>query len=100
MVFDILEKSGEIIMSNPSVNDLEEENFEYTFSVILVTKEEPEALAAKINKVSQISHVRTTELSIAKNTQIDETTQVEATSQKKTYQLHTSNHPIQRLQNQ
>src|SRR5699024_4416835 len=75
MVFDILEKSGEIIKSNPSVYDLEEENFEYTFSVILVTKEEPEAIEAKINKVSEISHVKTTELSFDKNTQIDETTQ-------------------------
>ena len=95
MVFDILEKSGEIIKSNPSVNDLEEENFEYTFSVILVTKEEPEAIEAKINKVSEISHVKTTELSFDKNTQIDETTQVEETSQKKTSKTE-SQKPIEK----
>lgn len=77
MVFDILEKAGEVIKSNPPVNDLEEENFEHTFSVILVTKEEQEAIEAKINKVSEISNVQITELSLEAQKQEIETVQEE-----------------------
>ena len=38
MVFELLEKHGEVVYSNPTVNDLEEENFDNSFTVLFVTK--------------------------------------------------------------
>jgi two-component system, chemotaxis family, sensor kinase CheA len=54
MVFEILEKSGEIIKSNPPVDELEEEQFDSAFTVTLVTKEPKEEIQAKVMKVSEI----------------------------------------------
>ncbi|UFU01045.1 chemotaxis protein CheA [Radiobacillus kanasensis] len=57
MVFEILEQEGEVIKSNPLVQDLEEENFEQNFSVLLVTKTEAEVLRQKVLKVSEVEEV-------------------------------------------
>lgn len=65
MVFDVLEKLGEVIKSEPSVNDLEEENFENTFSVIFVSKQGEEEIKDKIKKVSEIDQVRIRHFSIS-----------------------------------
>ncbi|WP_053219649.1 chemotaxis protein CheA [Virgibacillus senegalensis] len=57
MVFEILEQSGEVIKSLPTVQDLEDEKFEQFFSVLLVTKESPDELEKKVMKVSEIETV-------------------------------------------
>lgn len=57
MVFEILEQIGEVIKANPSVEDLEEERFDYEFSVVLVTKENAEDIEKRIMKVSEIENV-------------------------------------------
>ncbi|HHW38901.1 MAG TPA: chemotaxis protein CheA [Bacillales bacterium] len=57
MVFEILEQVGEVIKANPSVEDLEEERFDYEFSVVLVTKENAEDIEKRIMKVSEIESV-------------------------------------------
>ena len=57
MVFEILEKSGEIIKSEPKVEQLENEDFNETFTVALITKEDADALKAKVMKVSEIESV-------------------------------------------
>ena len=57
MVFEILEKSGEIIKSEPKVERLENEDFDETFTVALITKEDAEVLKAKVMKVSEIEKV-------------------------------------------
>lgn len=64
MVFEILEKIGEVIKSSPTVPDLEEEKFDYSFSVVLVTKDSAEDVSAKINKVSEIETVEVKELEV------------------------------------
>lgn len=35
IVFNTLEKYGDILKSNPSVEDIEDENFEFKFSILL-----------------------------------------------------------------
>ena len=60
MVFEILEKSGEIIKSVPKVEQLENEDFDETFTVALITKEDADALKAKVMKVSEIENVTVT----------------------------------------
>lgn len=57
MVFQILEQIGEVIKSQPTVSELEDENFEYDFTVILVTNEPVEDVEKKILKVSEIAKV-------------------------------------------
>ncbi|MCP3739114.1 chemotaxis protein CheW [Rossellomorea sp. BNER] len=57
MVFEVLEKCGEVIKSIPSVDQLEEEQFDQEFVVTLVTKEEITDIKKKILKVSEVEKV-------------------------------------------
>src|SRR5699024_514361 len=57
MVFEVLEQMGEVIKSVPTVQELEEENFDLVFHVLLVTKDEPETVQQKVLKVSEIEKV-------------------------------------------
>lgn len=67
MVFEIFEQIGEVIKSTPSVTELENENFGYKFTVILVTKDMADAVEQKIMKVSEIEKVTVSELEISQN---------------------------------
>lgn len=64
MVFELLEKHGEVVYSNPTVSDLEEENFDNSFTVIFVTKHPADEIEAKIKKVSEIDVVKVTPFSV------------------------------------
>lgn len=57
MVFEVLEQLGEVIKSEPTVNELEEEQFDDTFTVLLVSKQPKEEIENKIKKVSEIEKV-------------------------------------------
>ncbi|MDQ0175801.1 chemotaxis protein CheA [Bacillus chungangensis] len=57
MVFEVLEKCGEVIKSVPSVEQLEEEQFDQHFTVTIVTKEPKEDIEKKVMKVSEIESV-------------------------------------------
>ncbi|MGE8034242.1 chemotaxis protein CheW [Lysinibacillus sp. NPDC093692] len=57
MVFEILEKDGEVIKSSPSVEKLEDEQFDQQFYVAFVTKESAEDMQKKIMKVSEVDEV-------------------------------------------
>ncbi|MGG3495377.1 chemotaxis protein CheA [Peribacillus simplex] len=57
MVFEVLEKSGEIIKSHPPVEVLEEEQFDQQFTVTMISKESSEEIKKKIMKVSEVGHV-------------------------------------------
>ncbi|WP_342509503.1 chemotaxis protein CheA [Sporosarcina sp. FSL K6-2383] len=57
MVFGILEKVGEIIKSEPKVEQLENEEFAETFTVALITKESADVLREKVMKVSEVEAV-------------------------------------------
>ncbi|MHA6258729.1 chemotaxis protein CheW [Sporosarcina sp. CAU 1771] len=57
MVFEILEKAGDIIKSVPNVEKLENEDFDEQFSVVLISEESAEDIHAKVMKVSEIDLV-------------------------------------------
>ncbi|MCL1700312.1 chemotaxis protein CheA [Lysinibacillus sp. Bpr_S20] len=57
MVFEILEKDGDVIKSSPSVEKLEDEQFDQQFFVAFVTKESAEDMQKKIMKVSEVEEV-------------------------------------------
>src|SRR5699024_6821092 len=64
MVFDLLEKYGEVIFSNPPVSDLEEENFDYSFKLIYISEENKDDIRSKVLKVSEITAVNMREFSV------------------------------------
>lgn len=64
MVFEVLEKSGEVIKATPSVEQLEEEQFDQDFSVTIVTKETPEDIRQKLLKVSEVERIEVLPLSM------------------------------------
>ncbi|WP_026585514.1 chemotaxis protein CheA [Bacillus sp. J33] len=64
MVFEILEKIGEVIKSTPSVEQLEEEQFDQEFSVTIVTQEPKEDVQQKLLKVSEVQRAEVVPLVI------------------------------------
>lgn len=93
MVFELLEKAGEILKSTPNVEMLEEENFNEIFVVTYITKEEKEHIENKILKVSEITSVEIKDYSLDHNAskEIDSTlkevaTTLQATEEKKVKQ--------------
>ena len=57
LVYKTLEELGEIIVSVPSAQDIEDEKFEYEFSLIMVSKESAEKAIAAAKSVSEIQDV-------------------------------------------
>lgn len=57
LVFKALEELGEVIKSNPSAQDIEDEKFEFEFCVIFVTQEALEKVQAAVENVSEIKNV-------------------------------------------
>ena len=62
MVFEILEKNGDVIKSSPTVDKLEEEQFDSRFYVAYISKETAEDLQKKLLKVSEVEKVEVTEM--------------------------------------
>ena len=60
MVFEILEKNGDIIKSSPSVDQLEEEQFDSEFNIAYITKLEAQDLQKMLLNVSEVSGVTVT----------------------------------------
>ena len=57
IVFNTLETLGEIIHSNPSVEDIEDEKFDLDFSLIFVSKVSKDKLSLELNNISEIENV-------------------------------------------
>jgi two-component system chemotaxis sensor kinase CheA len=82
MVFEIFEKIGEVVKSTPSVEQLEDEQFDHEFTVTLVSKEPQEDIQKKIMKVSEVDKVEVHSLSLSdvRKNQEDKTDTVEVTA--------------------
>ncbi|QST01604.1 chemotaxis protein CheA [Pontibacillus sp. ALD_SL1] len=57
MVFEVLEQIGEVAQSAPTVDQLEEENFDLQFKVLLLSTHDEEDIQARILKVSEVDSV-------------------------------------------
>ncbi|MHA6484379.1 chemotaxis protein CheA [Paenibacillus sp. strain BS8-2] len=62
MVFDLLERNGEIIKSDPAVQDLEQEKFDRSFSIFTISTLSTEQLTEQIQNISEIATVTVTPL--------------------------------------
>ncbi|MBU3572783.1 chemotaxis protein CheA [Priestia aryabhattai] len=78
MVFDVLEQAGDVIKSAPTVQDIEQEKFESSFIVILVTTESQEKLHASIMEVSEVESVKIAAVPIKKEAETEEPVSQEA----------------------
>lgn len=63
MLFELMEKLGEVVHANPSVQELEEEAFDDRFSVLVVSKEPADAIKAALLKVSEVASIDVTPFS-------------------------------------
>ncbi|WP_312066949.1 chemotaxis protein CheA [Exiguobacterium sp.] len=57
MVFDRLQQLGDVILSNPTSDELEQEHFETTFSVLFVTQQDQVTIQEAIASVSEVATV-------------------------------------------
>jgi two-component system chemotaxis sensor kinase CheA len=57
MVFDVLERNGEVVKAYPSVQEIEQEQFERSFSVYYISQVDEALLQENISRVSEIESV-------------------------------------------
>ena len=57
IIFQTLERYGEIIKSVPKVEDIEDEKFDFEFTVVCITKEAPEVFDRSINGIAEVDKV-------------------------------------------
>ncbi|OAB35802.1 chemotaxis protein CheA [Paenibacillus macquariensis subsp. defensor] len=62
MVFDLLERSGEVIKTHPSVEDIEQEKFDRSFSLYYITQKSVDEMKRMILNLSEIDKVSIVEL--------------------------------------
>ncbi len=58
MVFDLLERSGEVVKSHPTVQDIEQEKFDRSFSLYFITEKNPDELRTMILNLSEIEDAK------------------------------------------
>lgn len=64
LVFKNLEGHGDVIKSEPSVQDIEDEKFDFDFSIVVVTAENFDAIVAIIKNVSEIKEAAGEEITV------------------------------------
>ncbi|HWR08204.1 chemotaxis protein CheA [Sporomusa sp.] len=57
MVMNALEELGEVIKSIPAVDDLEKENFDYSFQVVIVTGVDSDRIENAVTSISEVENV-------------------------------------------
>lgn len=62
LVFKAVEESGEILVSSPSVQDIEDEKFELDFSIIAIADDPLEKILSDIKSVSEIEDAEGAEM--------------------------------------
>lgn len=58
IIFQVLEKHSEIMKSFPTVEDIEDEKFDFYFTVMIITKESEEFFIKELNAVSEVRDVQ------------------------------------------
>ena len=79
LVFKAIEEMGEIIISNPSTQDIEDEKFDFDFSIIVITDAELDKLLSAAKYVSEIEDATGALLDLDKMADSEETEESGAT---------------------
>ncbi len=62
IIFQTLERHGEIIKAQPIVQDIEDEKFDFEFTVVVVSKEDEKILIDELNSIAEVDEVITSKL--------------------------------------
>lgn len=81
LVFKALEKLGEIIVSSPTAQDIEDEKFELTFSLIFISGNTKDEVIAAVKSVSEIDEVFCDEY-VLPAAEAEKTSETEKTAEK------------------
>ncbi|MCX7922396.1 MAG: chemotaxis protein CheA [Clostridia bacterium] len=57
IIFQTLERYAEIIKSEPKVQDIEDERFDYEFTVVVISKESLDLFAKELNSIAEVDKV-------------------------------------------
>lgn len=57
IVFNTLESMGDIIYSNPSVEDIEDEKFDLSFTIVLISQENQETIQRGLESIAEIDSI-------------------------------------------
>ncbi len=60
IIFNTLESIGDVIYSNPSAEDIEDEKFDLSFSLVFVSKVDEEELTKALDGISEIDNISIT----------------------------------------
>lgn len=62
LVYNSLEEIGEIIKSTPSIEDLEQEKFDFNFTIMVITKKSCDEVKKAVDAISEIQKVEVTQV--------------------------------------
>lgn len=71
MVFDALERNGEVIKAHPSVQEIEQEQFDRSFAVYYISQVDESVLRDQVSRVSEIESVNITSVDQAALAELD-----------------------------
>ena len=80
MVFDALERNGEVIKAHPSVQEIEQEQFDRSFAVYYISQVDESVLRDQVSRVSEIESVNITAVDQASLAELDNATKEPASS--------------------
>lgn len=86
LVFKAVEEYGEILVSVPSAQDIEDEKFENDFSIIVLSDKPLEDITAAVKNVSEIAKVSAGALDLSKVTPVSGNAAAESTQAEKAEQ--------------
>lgn len=81
IIFNTLEGLGDIIYSNPSVEDIEDEKFDLNFTIIFISRVGKEELASELNNIGEIHSIEITPLTNSTNLEINKLVSHEETAE-------------------
>lgn len=74
LVFKALEELGEIIKSDPSAQDIEDERFDFEFTIVVITEKDINAVKKAVENVSEIRKVVATQITnVPKSAETEDT---------------------------
>jgi len=62
IIFQTLERYGEIIKAQPVVQDIEDEKFDFEFTVVVVSKESEQLFSKELNSIAEVEEVISSKL--------------------------------------
>ncbi|MCF6137128.1 chemotaxis protein CheA [Pseudalkalibacillus berkeleyi] len=77
MIFEVIEQISEVIQSTPSVSDLEEEKFEQSFTVTLISESKANEIKDKISNVSEVDNVSVTPIEVGQLSNVESAAAIE-----------------------